>query len=63
MAAQAGLHTKILCDKMENRLSLLFAAHPERLVVLKGDQVVFIGGKGPFDYSINDLEDFLQKQK
>jgi len=63
MASDAGLHVKILCDTIDNRMSELFAAHPERLVVLKGEQVVFIGGKGPFDYSISDLQSFLQKQE
>jgi len=63
MASDVGLHSKILCDTMDNRMSKLFAAHPERLVVLKGDRVIFIGGKGPFDYSIDELESFLQKQE
>jgi len=53
---------RIFVDKMEGGISSLFAAHPERLAVLLDGEVKFIGGKGPFDYSIDALRQFLRKQ-
>jgi len=58
-----GFSPKIFVDKMEGEISSLFAAHPERLVVLLDGEVKFIGGKGPFDYSIDALRHFLLKQQ
>lgn len=52
---------RIVIDQMDNQLSELFAAFPERLVVVTDGIVKFIGGKGPHDYSLDDLEQFLNK--
>ena len=54
---------KIVVDQMTNRLSRMFAAHPERLAVLLDGKIIFIGGKGPFNYSVSDIENFLLKFK
>jgi len=52
---------KIFVDQMDNRLSELFAALPERLIVLQNGKIKFIGGKGPYQYSIPNLQTFIQK--
>lgn len=50
-----------LCvDHMDNAASLAFGALPERLVILKGGVVRFIGGRGPEAYSIEECRTALQ---
>jgi len=52
---------KIFVDGMNNEISSLFAAFPERLVLLRDNTVEFIGGPGPESYSIQELRDFVTK--
>ena len=52
---------RIVVDHMDNGMSNLFAAHPERLVVVQSGIVKFIGGRGPEDYSVDALRNYLQK--
>ena len=47
-------------DLLENAASYAFGALPERLVVLHRGRVAFIGGKGPEEYSVDQLEAFLR---
>jgi len=61
MLEQLGLGTSLVCDNMANNLSIKFNAWPERIYAIKNDVVVYKGGLGPFDYDINDLEQFLKK--
>jgi len=53
--------TPILVDNMENMCETFFAAHPERLIIMKGSKVYFQGGEGPFSYSIPKAEESLEK--
>ena len=46
----------ILVDSMANLASATFGALPERLVLLVGGDVVFLGGKGPEDYSVAECK-------
>ncbi len=46
-------------DDLDNYASNWLDAHPERLFVLKNNKFVYIGGKGPDNYSINELKEFL----
>jgi thyroxine 5-deiodinase len=46
----------ILVDSMANLASTTFGALPERLAVLVEGKVVFLGGKGPEDYSVADCK-------
>ena len=62
LASEHKFSPRIFVDQMDNRLSTLFQAHPERLAVVRDGKVVFIGGKGPFYYSIEKLREFLQKR-
>ena len=52
----------IYVDGLENKANKAFGAMPERLAVVKDDKVEFIGGTGPFNYSIPELEKFLKHQ-
>lgn len=42
----------VCVDRMDNAASHAFGAIPERLIILKGDKVQFVGGAGPSGYSI-----------
>lgn len=53
--------TPILVDDMTNEVDEFFQAHPERLVIMDGSKVFFIGGEGPFGYSIEETESNLKR--
>ena len=57
----------VYVDQMDNAIEGVFMAHPERLVIIDGDQIAFIGGVGPFDYSVEKTEsaliEFLEKKR
>lgn len=40
---------------------MTFGAIPERLVILLDDKIEYIGGTGPFNYSIPDMTKHLEK--
>lgn len=51
-----------LCvDAMENKASIAFGALPERLAIIMDGKIVWIGGRGPMDYSLVDAEKELRK--
>jgi len=51
-----------LCvDTMANLASYAFGALPERLVIVQGGVVRFIGGKGPEQYSTAEARDALER--
>ena len=52
----------IYVDGLDNKANKAFGAMPERLAVVKDNKVEYIGGTGPFNYSIPELETFLKKQ-
>lgn len=49
-------------DTMENKGAILFRAEPERLFIIRGKKVVFVGGKGPQDYDPWKVEKWLEKE-
>ena len=51
----------IYLDLLDNDANLAFGALPERLVIVKDNKVEFIGGDGPFNYSIDAIADHLKK--
>ena len=55
--------SKILVDGMDNRANITFGAIPERLVVLFDGKLKWIGGNGPFNYSVEELEKYLSTLK
>ena len=44
----------LVVDTMANAASIAYGALPERLAILQGGVVRFIGGKGPEEYSIDE---------
>jgi len=51
----------LLVDLMDNAASKAYAALPERLYVVLDGKIIFEGGQGPFDYSLEELEKFLKQ--
>jgi hypothetical protein len=59
-AARLGLSTPILIDGMENEADRAYNAWPERLYVVARDgSIAYKGGKGPYDFKPEELEEFL----
>lgn len=52
----------IFVDKMENEAERKFAAFPERLYILREDEVAYVGGVGPYDYNLDEVEDWLRNK-
>jgi thyroxine 5-deiodinase len=51
--SEAGVPSPALVvDSMDNLASTAFGALPERLAILVAGKLVFLGGKGPEDYSV-----------
>ena len=54
-----GMECDIVVDNMENSACLAYGADPMRLFVISNGEVVYVGDQGPFGYSIESLEKFL----
>mmetsp|Transcript_12201 Transcript_12201/g.14738 ORF Transcript_12201/g.14738 Transcript_12201/m.14738 type:complete len:105 (+) Transcript_12201:494-808(+) len=52
--------TPIVLDGMDNLISKSFGALPERLAILVNGKLVFLGGKGPEEYSVLECRRALQ---
>jgi len=61
MLDSINFEVDVYVDNIDNRANLTFGAIPERLIVIRDDIVDFIGGIGPFNYSIPDLISHLEK--
>ena len=50
-----------LVDSMDNATEQTFQSWPERLFVLSATgQILYQGGKGPYDFNIDELNQFLK---
>ena len=52
----------ILVDFMDNKAGTAFAAMPERLYVVLDGKIVYEGLQGPFDYRLDEVEQFLESR-
>jgi len=50
----------ILVDEMNNNANISYAAIPERLYIILNGMVVYKGGKGPNDYRVSEVVEWLQ---
>lgn len=48
-------------DTLANDAALAYGALPERLVILQGGEVKFIGGRGPEQYSLKEAREALKR--
>ena len=53
---------KLVVDLMDNKASTAYAAMPERLYVILDGKIVYEGLQGPFDYRLNEVEEYLEKR-
>jgi type I thyroxine 5'-deiodinase len=53
----------IAIDLMINECEKTYSAFPERLYIVQDGKVVYVGGVGPFDYKVCEVEDWLKKTK
>jgi len=53
--------TSLCVDLMDNAVSYAFGAIPERLAILKDGKLQFLGGAGPYGYSIPACLEALRK--
>ncbi|XP_042219572.1 type I iodothyronine deiodinase-like [Homarus americanus] len=54
---------EVLVDRLDDAASKQYAALPERLYIVQDGVVFYKGGRGPFEYKMNEVEDFLKKYK
>jgi len=60
-SSAASASIALCVDRMDNGASRAFGALPERLAILKGGKLQFMGGAGPFGYSISACSAALKK--
>ena len=53
----------LVVDLMDNRVDLMFSALPERLYVVLDRKIVYVGGVGPFHYSLSSLKQWIKDFK
>ena len=53
--------TQVYLDVIDNATSLAYGAWPERLYVLLDGVVEYEGGKGPFFYNLDELDQWLER--
>lgn len=51
----------IVMDTMKNELDNTYTAWPERLYIVKDSKILYVGGLGPLDYKVDEVEDWLKK--
>lgn len=58
-AAKVGVapsDVRLIVDTMHDDLLVAFGATPERLAIVRDGRLEWLGGKGPFEYSVPALE-------
>lgn len=55
-----GVEGELAVDSMENLSTYLYGAVPERLAMVEGGVVTYLGGMGPKFYKLREVEERLQ---
>ena len=53
----------VYADLMDNHVNKAFGAMPERLYILLNNEVVYVGGPGPFFYNLDEVKTWLENFK
>jgi len=53
----------LLVDFMDDKANKAYGALPERLYILLNGKIVYMGGQGPMDYKIEEVEEWLKNHK
>lgn len=57
---QIDVKCPILVDVISDDTNLAYGALPERMVIIFNSTIRYIGGIGPYGYSLNEMENALQ---
>lgn len=52
--------TEMVVDLIDNNTGLAFAAWPERLYIIHNQKIAYVGGLGPFNYKLEEVERWLE---
>ncbi|XP_035826473.1 type I iodothyronine deiodinase-like [Aplysia californica] len=55
-----GISGRLLVDSMEDLACHMYGAVPERLFILKGGVVTYVGALGPIGYDLDEMEEKLK---
>jgi len=53
---------RLMVDLMDNKAGSAYAAMPERLYIVLDGKIVYEGLQGPFDYRLDEVEEYLEKR-
>jgi len=53
---------RLMVDLMTNKAGTAYAAMPERLYVVLDGKIIYEGLQGPFDYRLDEVEEYLEKR-
>ena len=53
----------VLVDTMEDEATKAYGGFPERLVVIQHGRIVYLGGNGPYEYDLTELQSWLDGYK
>lgn len=53
---------RVYCDSMNNNCKIFFGVQYERLYVVHNHIIIYQGGQGPMDYSLDDVAIFIQTE-
>ena len=53
---------RLMVDLMTNKAGTAYAAMPERLYVVLDGKIIYEGLQGPFDYRLDEGEEYLEKR-
>lgn len=49
----------ILVDFMDDKANKAYGAYPERLYIIMNNKIVYVGGMGPMDYKVDEVDEWL----
>ena len=51
---------KVVVDTMSNEARKWYGAMPERLLIILDEQIKYTGGRGPFEYNVDEVRERLE---
>ena len=63
MKKSSGCTVPVLVDTMDNEATHAYGAFPERVVILQGGRIAYLGGNGPYKYDLTAVRRWLEEFK
>ena len=57
---EMNIGAPVLVDFMDDRCNKAYGAAPERLYILLNGKIAYMGGIGPLDYKVDEVESWLK---